>query len=97
MTAPAGSGFGDDIEAVLARIATHLKAGDVVAAAAAVQELVASCQAAEGGRLDAGEVTRLRTLLGRCTDLAASEAGKLNAALQRFSVSGRARKAYGDR
>jgi hypothetical protein len=87
---------GDEIEAALAAVTQQLEAGDVVGAAAAVKGLVASCQAAQGRRLTAQQVTRLRQMLERCSDLASTAEGKLNLALQKFSVSGRARRAYGD-
>lgn len=100
MTAVAASPpgkVGDEIEAALALVAEQLQAGDVEAAAASAQRLVASCQSAAGGRLDPEQVTRMRALLQRCTELADTAAGKLNDTLQRFSVSDRARRAYGDR
>ena len=98
MTAPAASAqVGDEIEAALGQVAEQLDAGDVEGAAVSAQRLGAFCQAAAGRRLDPDQVSRMRGLLQRCTELADTAAAKLNASLQRFSVSGRARKAYGER
>ena len=96
MTAAGTGAAADEIEAALALVAERLHAGDLVAASASAQTLAAHCRAAEGRRLDPAQLARLRALLDRCTNLADSAAGKLNDSLQRFSVSGRARKAYGD-
>jgi hypothetical protein len=87
---------GDEIEAALVAVTQQLEGGDVIAAAAAVKGLVASCQAAQGRRLTDQQVAGLRQMLERCSDLASTAEGKLNLALQKFSVSGRARRAYGD-
>ena len=98
MTAAAVSAqAADEIEATLALCAERLQAGDIEAAATAAQRLADFCQAARGRPLDATQLGRLRALWERCTELADSAAGKLNASMQRFSVSDRARKAYGDR
>lgn len=101
MTANAAhAGLADDIEAdiqaALAAVAAQLQAGDVVAAASAVKDLVASCQAVNGQHLNAEQVTRLRAMLDQCTALASTTQGELNVAMQQFGVGGRARKAYGD-
>jgi hypothetical protein len=88
---------GDEIEAALAQVAKQLDTGDVEGAAAAAQRLAAFCQAAAGRRLEPDQVSRMRLLLQRCTELADTAAAKLNASLQRFSLSDRARRAYGDR
>lgn len=96
MTDVATSAVADEIEAALSAVAEKLEVGDVVQAAVSVKALVASCQAAEGGRLNAEQVQRLRGLLERCTDLASTAEVKLNVALRKFSVGGRARRAYGD-
>ena len=97
MTANAAhAGLADDIEAALGAVAAQLQAGDVVAAASAVQDLVACCQAVEGRLLTPDQVTRLRAMLDQCSALASSTESDLNVAMQQFGVGGRARKAYGD-
>ena len=95
MTAPAPAA--DAIEAALAAVAAHLEDGDVVKAAESVKLLIASCQAADGQRLRPEQITRLRSLLERCTDLASTAEVKLNTALRKFGIGGRARRAYGAR
>jgi hypothetical protein len=97
MTAAATAEAADEIEAALAAVADHLQAGDVVTAAASVKVLVASCQAAEGRRLQPEQIARMRALLARCADLAGTEEVKLNTALRKFGIGGRARRAYGVR
>jgi uncharacterized protein YbjQ (UPF0145 family) len=99
----AGAGLADDIEAALGAVSVQLQAGDVVAAAAAIKDLVASCQGIVGGivggggqRLNDAQVTRLRAMLDQCTTLASVAQDELNVAMQQFGVGGRARKAYGD-
>ncbi|HEX3698651.1 MAG TPA: hypothetical protein VH374_24985 [Polyangia bacterium] len=97
MTAAATTEAADEIEAALAAIAEELQVGDVVKAAESVQALVASCQAAGGQRLKSEQIVRLRSLLERCTDLANAADVKLNTALRKFGIGGRARRAYGVR
>jgi hypothetical protein len=92
----AHAGLADDLETVLAAVAAQLLAGDVVAAASAVKDLVACCQAVNGQHLNADQVTRLRAMLDQCSALASTTQGELNVAMQQFGVGGRARKAYGD-
>ncbi|HVR60327.1 MAG TPA: hypothetical protein VMU50_00435 [Polyangia bacterium] len=87
----------DEIEASLAQVAELLNAGEIEGAAAAAQRLAGFCRAAAGRRLDPDQVSRMRELLQRCTELADTASAKLNTSLRRFSVSGRARRAYGDR
>jgi hypothetical protein len=87
----------EEIEATLTRCAEQLAAGDIEAAAAAAQRLADVCWVAQGQLLDPAQVARLRALWQHCMELADSASGTLNASLQRFSVSDRARKAYGDR
>jgi hypothetical protein len=90
----ARAGLADDIEAALGVVAAQLQAGDVVAAAAAVQDLVACCQAAQGRPLTPDQAIRLRAMLDQCSALASSTESDLNMAMQQFGVGGRARKAY---
>lgn len=88
---------GADIEAALSAVSNALGAGDLAAAATAVQSLVASCQAAAGTPLTPDQIDRLSQLLSRCNDLAAATQGRLTESLLQFGNGGRAQRAYGDR
>lgn len=85
---------GDLIEAALQDVASRLEAGEVTAAAAAVERLVAACNAAAPDGID--DVTRIRlaALVARCTALAAQTNVRLGTVLARFGTSKRAYRAY---
>ena len=86
----------EQLESALNTVTAELQAGDVVAAATAVQSLVAMCQSTRGQVLSPEQLARLRGQLEQCTILAGTTEVELNIAMQKFNQGGRARKAYGD-